>query len=151
MNRGGVTSGMTPTRATRVVRPAFSGLGLVGVLVVMLIITMLYFTAGPGGKTYVETVRDTQRQGQALAASIDEQQFVTLVVQHKLSTGEYPADPETLGVSTMPGYRDTRGVFFRFETRAEGNTTWLDFVSAGEDGEHGTEDDEVTRSVRIPI
>ena len=132
-------------------RPAFSGLGLVGVLVVMLIIMMLYFTAGPGGKSYVETVRQTQEQGRAVAAQIDEQQLVTLIVQHKLATDEYPAGPEELGVSAMPGYRDAWGTFYRFDARGEGNETWIDFVSAGEDREFDTDDDEVTRSVRVPL
>ncbi|MEM1186421.1 MAG: hypothetical protein AAGI53_15640 [Planctomycetota bacterium] len=132
-------------------RPAFGGLGLVGLLVVMLIIMMLYFTAGPSGKSYVETVQETRERGVQLKADIEYQQLVTMVVQHKLASNTYPDGPEDLGVANLPGYRDEHGTLIRFETRQEGNQNLMDVISAGEDRQHGTEDDVVMKTLNIPV
>jgi hypothetical protein len=50
----------------------------------------------------------------------------------------------------MDTSKDEFGTLVRYDQRTEGNVTFLDVVSAGEDLEHETEDDEVLRSLRVP-
>lgn len=132
-------------------RPAFSGLSLIGILVVLAIVLAVYFTAGPSGKSYVETVRDTRDRGREMAQQQDDRQLATLVFQYQLENDDkLPAGPEELGIEYLPGSKDEFGTLVRYEPRTEGRSTVLDIVSAGPDAEHETDDDEVLRTVALP-
>ncbi len=129
---------------------AFSGLGLVAILVVMLIVLALYFAAAPGGKSYAEAVGDSRDNALEFKQETDDRQMLTLAVQYQLETGKLPASPEDLGIEWMPEAKDEFGTLVRYESRKEGPATMLDVISAGQDLEHDTDDDEVLRSLRVP-
>jgi hypothetical protein len=131
-------------------RHAFSGMGILGILVVLAIILALYFAAAPGGKSYVEAVGESRQQALDFKAETDDRQTLTLAVQYQIENGELPSGPEDLGVEWMDTSKDEFGTLVRYDRRTEGNVTFLDVVSAGEDLEHETEDDEVLRSLRVP-
>ena len=135
----------------RAVRPAFSGLTLIGLLVVVAIVLAIYFTAGPSGKSYAESVRDTRDAGREMAQEQDDRQLATLIFQFQLENDDaMPSGPEELGVEWMPTARDEFETLVRYESRTEGRSTLIDIVSAGPDTEHGTDDDEVLRSITLP-
>ncbi|MEM7755977.1 MAG: hypothetical protein AAF297_10120 [Planctomycetota bacterium] len=132
-------------------RPAFSGMTLVGLLVVLAIGLAIYFAAGPSGKSYAESVRDTRDRGRDMAQQQDDNQLATLVFQYQLENDDrIPAGPEVLGIEWMPGAKDDLGTLVRYEARTEGRGTVLDIISAGPDTEHDTDDDEVLRTITLP-
>lgn len=132
-------------------RTGGSGAAILGLLIVVLIIGLLYTMAGPSGNSALDNAVETRDNAKAMRTRIEMDQLTTMAVQHKLTTGEYPTTPEDLGVAGLPGYTDEFGTTVRFFIRSEGPANTIEVWSAGEDLEHGTEDDTMTGSARLPL
>lgn len=145
-----------------------NGALIISLLIVMAIILYLMFGStgggsssggsttkpgsGSGGTSYMGQVSKTRKQGRETAADISTQQLCVLIAQYKNEHNDkLPKTPADMGDSQ--GYfKDRWGneMTFSFEQQKSTGKTMVKFVSKGEDGEAGTEDD-VTRTDSLPF
>jgi hypothetical protein len=116
---------------------------LIGILLVMAIVLWLMFGANSGGKTYMETVRDTKKQGDETAVTIQTQQLALLLTMYRdNNNGKLPKTVEDLGEDAA-AFNDPWGRPLRFELPPgpERDARSVTVISDGKDGVAGTEDD----------
>ena len=118
-----------------------AGIAILGVLIALGIVLYLYFgPTGSGGKSYMDQVVETKKQGESLNLSTQAYGLAQAIVAHKLSSGsdEDPSSFEEIGLSGS-SYVDPWGNTMTF--RIEGNPRQVVLISSGPDGTPGNEDD----------
>lgn len=128
----------TPPHHTRGGVPV-GGLALLVVLVIVLVMLTMNFT---GGKSYVENVAETRRQGQRLDVTINTASLVQLITTYQVQNDRYPTSYEDLEAAPL---KDPWGGNLTFTIDQSTQPGTLVVTSAGPDGEVGTEDDIVKR------
>lgn len=142
-----------------------------GALIIMVLITMaivLYLMFGTGGgggsggstskpgsnsggSSYMGQVSKTRKQGKETAADISTQHLCVLIAQYRDENNKLPKTAADMGDSASY-FRDSWGgdLTFSFEENRQTGKVMVKFVSKGEDGQAGTEDD-VTRTDSLPF
>lgn len=130
-------------RVSSVANRGSAALGLIGLLIVMAIVLYLLF-GNMGGTTYMDEVKKGKERGQEVNLDMQAQQLLTSITQYQLANDGLPQTMEDLE-APAGAYLDPWGLQVRFscEKDQRSGRGVVHIVSAGPDGEFGTEDDVV--------
>lgn len=125
-----------------------AGIGLLVVLLALAIGLVLMFGSFGGGKSYVQTVVQTKKEGEELSIGIQAQQLAILISEYRMNrNGKSPASYADMGAEAS-SFNDRWGhpLRFRFEGARPEDATVIIVISDGPDGAAGTADDISTRA-----
>jgi len=137
----------------RYTRPSPSNRGN-GILLLVILITLaiaLYLMFGNmGGTSYMQQVQQTKKKGREMVNEISTQQMSLLIAMYRQNNSKLPKEPADLD---SPGaFNDQWGKEMRFTfEEKKGQGTIVTYISAGPDGEFGTEDDVKRTDVLPPL
>jgi len=121
----------------------FSAFSLIGLLLVVAIILYMMFGRAGGGKSYMQTVVETKKEGESLAIGIQAQQLAVLIADYRMNhDGKVPSSYQDMGADAA-SFKDQWGNPLRFRFDAVVPRGARDFlvISNGPDGQPETSDD----------